>query len=293
MKSYVSSDSAINAKPAIGKDPFCPANSKYDHKAKKCALETGFFKLESCNLDNKMMGFKYTEFGKITQLHDPSAALGTDQVHEVAMENVKTISDISTFKKENLFEGYSSPTISMVYDKANKKVSYYYAMKFAAEAQNDIFLTNDIFVTFQCDYPLGEQDISQDIEVAQKAITSDFVASGTIPYSITANAPLEVGSNVEFTITPLQEDTFYAKLVKCEVHNDADDKKHEVYPKCDSFLKVTHKQDAATKGPQTIAYNIFRWALADAVEKQKLICTLDVSYEPNATMAQACPASSS
>ena len=24
----------------------------------------------------------------------------------------------------------------MVYDKANKKVSYYYAMKFAAEAQN-------------------------------------------------------------------------------------------------------------------------------------------------------------
>ena len=34
---------------------------------------------------------------------------------------------------------------------------------------------------------------------------SDFVSSGTIPYEITAKDPLEVGANVEFTITPLQE----------------------------------------------------------------------------------------
>merc|ERR1712157_612802 len=131
-------------------------------------------------------------------------------------------------------------------------------------------------------------DISQDIEVAQKAISSDYVATGTIPYSITANAPLEIGSNVEFTITPLQADTFYAKLVKCVVHNEAGDKEHEIYPKCDSFLNVAHKQDTATQGPQTIAYNIFRWALADAVEKQKLVCTLDVSYEANTSFAQEC-----
>ena len=80
---------------------------------------------------------------------------------------------------------------------------------------------------------------------------------GYIPYSITNSTKLELGHEAEFTIAPMHEGFFYAKLKSCKVENHDGSNDFEIYPKCSDFLGVTHDQEMFTQEIKEVYYLIY------------------------------------
>merc|ERR1719436_1983305 len=123
-----------------------------------------------------------------------------------------------------------------------------------------------------CEYPLGEQEIEQNITVSRKAIASTLVGQGKIPYSLVRadNTALEVGSSGSFEIVPGMTDAYYASLVECTVYDANDDTKNlQVYPSCPSFLNVVQNESAASQDKLVISFVSFRFNSDDGLPEQQ------------------------
>merc|ERR1712157_709235 len=96
-----------------------------------------------------------------------------------------------------------------------------------------------------------------------------------------------LGKSIVFEITPTMADAFYAKLVGCTVHDEADNN-FEVYPSCPTYLNVQHIQPKGSKSTISIAYDMFRFDMKNNEENQTIKCTIDVSVDEPTVEATVC-----
>merc|ERR1711935_1199283 len=158
-------------------------------------------------------------------------------------------------------------------------------------------------LTFTCNYPLADQNISTDTDftVSGSDTTDSATNTGSLYYALTIDnsAGYEIGNVVSATITPLTTGLVTATILNCEVkntdpaivNNEVSLINADLAPVCDLGVAITTGQ-----GDSALAFtwNAFKWSTtqgASSEESQTVECSISLAVNPATVDPQSCTAS--
>lgn len=157
-------------------------------------------------------------------------------------------------------------------------------------------------LTFTCNYPLADQNISTDTDftVSGSDTTDSATNTGSLNYALTIDnsAGYEIGNVVSATITPLTTGLVTATILNCEVkntdpaivNNEVSLINADLAPVCDLEVAITTGQ-----GDSALAFtwNAFKWSTtqgASSEETQTVECSIGLAVNPATVNPQSCTA---
>ena len=155
-------------------------------------------------------------------------------------------------------------------------------------------------LTFTCNYPLANQNISTDTDftVSGSDTTDSAINTGSLNYALTVDnsAGYAIGNLVSATITPLSTGLVTATILNCQVKNmDASITNNQVSlinanlsPVCDLEVAITTGQ-----GDSALAFtwNAFKWSTtqgASSEETQIVDCSIALAVNPATVNPNSC-----
>lgn len=159
--------------------------------------------------------------------------------------------------------------------------------------RNGVYFSVQKSIEFVCQYSLDDQNLEADFQIAGKDMEFARAARGTLVYFLVPTAETVIGDDHHFDIIPASPGVIYSRVTQCTVVNQNDPSLtyalttvsgDDVCTDPITQFDLTSSGGYCTDIMQQFKYQSFRWSTAtDAVEQQKLRCTIKLEYEKSTT----------
>lgn len=154
---------------------------------------------------------------------------------------------------------------------------------------NGVYFSVQKSIEFVCQYSLADQSLEADFQIAGKDMEFARTARGELHYQLVPTAETVIGDDHHFDIIPATPGVIYARVTQCTVVNGGDNSLtydlttvagDDVCTDPITAFALTSSGGYCTDVTQEFKYQSFRWSTTtDAVEAQKLRCTIKLEYE--------------
>jgi len=165
--------------------------------------------------------------------------------------------------------------------------------------RNGVYFSVQKSIEFVCQYSLDDQNLEADFQIAGKDMEFARAARGTLVYFLIPTAETVIGDDHHFDIVPASPGVIYSRVTQCTVVNENDPSLtyalttvsgDDVCTDPITQFALTSTGGYCTDIMQEFKYQSFRWSTAtDAVEQQKLRCTIKLEYEKSTTSEMLYP----
>jgi len=165
---------------------------------------------------------------------------------------------------------------------------------------NGVYFSVQKSIEFVCQYSLADQNLEANFQIAGKDMEFARAARGTLHYTLLPTSETVIGDDHHFDIIPATPGVIYSRVTQCTVINQSDDtltydlttvSGDDVCTDPITSFALTSTGGYCTDVTQEFKYQSFRWSTAtDAVEAQKLRCTIKLEYEKATTAEVSYPA---
>lgn len=154
---------------------------------------------------------------------------------------------------------------------------------------NGVYFSVQKSIEFVCQYSLADQSLEANFQIAGKDMEFARSARGELHYTLVPTTETVIGDDHHFDIIPATPGVIYSRVTQCTVVNAADESLtydlttvsgDDVCTDPITSFSLTSTGGYCTDVTQEFKYQSFRWSTAtDAVEAQKLRCTIALEYE--------------
>lgn len=154
---------------------------------------------------------------------------------------------------------------------------------------NGVYFSVQKSIEFVCQYSLDDQNIEANFQIAGKDMEFARAARGQLHYTLVPTSETVIGDDHHFDIIPATPGVIYSRVTQCTVVNQGDTSLtydlttvsgDDVCTDPITSFALTSTGGYCTDVTQEFKYQSFRWSTAtDAVEAQKLRCTIKLEYE--------------
>jgi len=165
---------------------------------------------------------------------------------------------------------------------------------------NGVYFSVQKSIEFVCQYSLDDQNLEANFNIAGKDMEFARAARGTLHYTLVPTSETVIGDDHHFDIIPATPNVIYSRVTQCTVVNQGDESLtydlttvsgDDVCTDPITSFALTSSGGYCTDETQEFKYQSFRWSTAtDAVEAQKLRCTIKLEYSKADATELAYPA---